>query len=265
MNKKFKLATAVTLITLGLSGCGGVNDKTPEAAYQSLQNAEAEHNVDTVMGMISSDYAKKMGISDMNLVKEEFSKKLNDLKASEYKLVNVNVTGVDKISDTVSVVHADTRFKTNASQDVKTTSDDTAVFVNEDGHWKYSLLNYIDTFQYQNKCGTNGPIEICVNKINYFSNQLAVDVSITNKSNDQYKLGFASESGLALHTTSGQTFQGTTSGEINPGKQTGKLILSSGIIGKNDFDAFQIDSIIKMSGGLPSGFDSGLTVQVKLK
>ena len=269
MNKYVLGLTTLSTVMI-LTGCG-VNTKTPEDTYKSAMNEKATYDAEGYTKLISQESLHKQNLDEKS-VEESIQKNINDLKASKFSIDNINITKNEKIDDKTVIVHADVRYKTSDKSEVQILHDNMVVLKKEGDGWKISYGNFIASYNTNNSCSNDKqPIEICINKILYYLNEIDLYGSVNNKTNNTYAFGFASQSTVSLKMTDKGGITGSY-GEMGNRINSGKTALEVPITEIGTYymlhglpSQVTINNIIKMNGSLPAGFDNGDTVQVNIK
>jgi hypothetical protein len=257
-----------------LSGCG-VNSSTPEEAYKSCIESKADNKIDNVIELISSKSYTEQGI-DIGNLKNELQKNLNDLKAANYKLENINITSTEKLDENTAIVIADIRYRTSDKQEVQVSKGDMAVFLKEKDGWRLSPNNYVKTINIGHKCGASNGVEICLDKMLYYADEVYLQGSVENKTDRNFSFGFSSLSPMELKFSDGYVLRGNyprlgASMDANIGTGKRNVNFAFGEAGKyyllkSEPVSFSIGQIIPMNGSLPSNFgNDSFAVGVSIK
>lgn len=262
--------TVASCLSLVFVGCG-VNNKTPEDTYKNLLENKENGNVDNIMKLISDKSVKAQKI-DIAKLRDDIGANINNLKAMDFKIVNINITKIEMLDTETAIVIADIRYKTNDKQEVQVTTGDIAVFVKDADGWKMSPNAYVKTFEIGHKCNNSSKIEICIDRIRYYADEIDIDGAIENKNINDYSFGFASQSPVQLKLESGDFMKGLypyLGLDVSPRIHKGKRNITFPIREngryytiKSNPVGFQIAGILSMNGQLPAGFGDGLTVAI---
>jgi len=141
--------------------------------------------------------------------------------------------------------------------------------------WRLSPNEYVKTIDLGHKCGANGGVEICLDKMYYYASEVYLSGSVENKTDGEFSFGFASLSPMELKLSDGAVLKGShpvlgdnVSPRIKKGKQPigfsfremGKYYVLKGAP-----SAFAVGGILPMNGSLPKGFGGGFGVVVNIQ
>lgn len=270
-----KKSVLLSMAAFMVIGCGtGVDNKTPEKAYESFIHLQAEGEIDKEISMVSKQSLKEQGI-DVTTLQKSYEEIYKNLKFNDYKVIGINIVKTISIDEANVILEAQVKYTTNEKSEAQTMHEIVALKL-EEGVWNISPNGYIKTYPLGNKCGKNGGIQICLSTIRYYADEIDVEASIKNSNSNDYAFGFAQPSGMALLFGDKEGVEGThprlqdmrKSNGIPVGKSNTVFIFGNGsqiFTPKEKPTVFGIDKIISMNGALPASFDEGLTIKVHLQ
>lgn len=269
---RISLLSVITFITIG---CGaGVDNKTPEKAYESFIHLQAEGQIEKEISMISKQSIKEQGINATTLQKR-YEEIYKNMKFNDYKVIGINIIKTIPFDDANVIVEAQVKYTTNEKSEAQTIHE-VVSFKLEDGVWNISPNGYIRSFTLDNKCGESDGIQICPSSVRQYADEIDVEANIINKNNNNYTFGFAQPSEIAILFGKDEVVVGThprlqdmgAGNNIPSGKSKTVFVFGDGariFTPKSVPTTFAVNKIISMNGALPSGFGEGLTIKLPLK
>jgi len=266
---QFLLAWLVAFMILGCDA--KTKPATPENGVQEFFKTFASLDPNKHI----ENFAQK-SLIDQNISKEEILKAMtesfNEYKFKKFTLLDHQIISVQNITPDTAFVEANVKYKIgDGKEEIEKNS---YIFINENGSWKYSIQNYIKKESLAKKCGESKKINICINEILYYSNQIYLQGTIENNSNQVHRFGFGSSSVAKLNDSKGVIASSSypkLGSNISPDISKGKsnigfsVDVDSSIMVKNFQPVnFSVDNIIPMNGELPSGFDNEFAINVQL-
>lgn len=272
MKTRFLHLILVWLVAFMILGCDSkTKQSTPEDGVQAFFKGFASFEPNKHI----ENFSQKSMV-DQNISKEDILKAMtesfNVYKSKKFTILDYKIISLHNITPDTVYVEVNVTYK--MGDEKEEIEKNRYIFVNENGSWKYSIQNYIKKETIAKKCGESKKIKICIDEILYYSNQIYLQGTIENNSNQVHRFGFGASSVAKLTDNKGVIASSSypkLGSNISPDIAKG----SSNIGFSVDVDPslmvknfqpinFSVDNVIPMNGELPSGFDNEFAISVQL-